>query len=112
MESETNFFDSLIEKVERYFSITIKLSKLKSVEKSAVITSLILSRLSIFLVLLIFLVFCCLGLSYYLGELCGKVYYGFFIVSAGFLILAFLFHLLLYKILLKPVSKYFIDKLS
>ena len=112
MEAETNLFDILIEKIERYFSITVELTKLKSLEKSAIIVSLILSRLTVILLLLFFIVFCSLGLSVYLGELFGKIYYGFFIVGAAFLVLAFLVHLVLYKLILKPVSKLFIEKLG
>jgi len=112
METATNFIDKLIEKLERYFSITVKISKLKSIENSAMLATLVLSKLSVFLMLLIFVLFCSFGLSFYLGELLGKLYYGFVIVSMIFLILAILFHFYLHKILLKPVCKIFIDKLS
>jgi len=112
MEAETNLFDILVEKIERYFSITVELTKLKSLEKSAIIVSFILSRLALILMLSFFILFCSLGLAVYLGELCGKIYYGFFIVSAVFLVLALLVHLVLFKLLLKPVSKVFIEKLS
>jgi hypothetical protein len=45
-----------------------------------------------------------LGLAWYVGELLGKIYLGFFVVAAFDLIVGIVFYFFLHKWINKPVS--------
>jgi len=82
METKTDMFDPLIERVEAYGNTTVELLKLKSVAKTAEVSSTLISR-SLFLIALSFLTFMLhVSAALWLGEMVGKNYYGFLIVAA------------------------------
>ncbi|MBI3234186.1 MAG: hypothetical protein HYZ42_09125 [Bacteroidetes bacterium] len=91
MDTNTNFIEPLAERVENYSKTTLALYKLKAVEKTAVFTSIFVSKGFVVLVLSMFLIFVSLGFSLFLGDCYGKLYIGFFIVSGIYLLAALVF---------------------
>ncbi|MDO9000027.1 MAG: hypothetical protein Q7W45_09700 [Bacteroidota bacterium] len=83
MENKTSFLEPLIERVEEYGKTSFELIKLKVIDKSAKISSTFLYRGIGLFVFGIFLVFANIGLALWLGDLLGKIYFGFLCV-AGF----------------------------
>ena len=81
MENTTNSIESLVEKIKNYVETSINLLKLKAIDKSATIISLIIDYLIAFLMFGIFIILLNLGLALLIGELLGKAYYGFFIMA-------------------------------
>ncbi len=83
MEEKINFIEPLFERVEEYGKSSFELLKLKALDKTAGVLSTFLSRSTEVLFMIIFIVFTSIGAALWLGDLLGKVYYGFFCV-AGF----------------------------
>jgi ABC-type dipeptide/oligopeptide/nickel transport system permease component len=104
METVRGLTETLIEQAGNYGKTTLELTKLKSLNTSShVITSLV-SRLSVIIMVSLFALILNIGIALYLGELLGKNYYGFFIVSAFYLVAALIFHLYLTQWIKKPIS--------
>ena len=104
METSSGTLELLVERIEQYAKTSIELSKLKSIESLAEITSLFISRLSFVLVISLFTIFVNIGIALMLGDLLGKAYYGFFIVAIFYLIAAIVFYFFLTKWIKKPLS--------
>ncbi len=81
MESETNVVGPLIERAEQYSKVTIELAKLKLIDKSADVSSTLLSRLFLTIVMVIFTITLTIAIALWLGDLLGKNYYGFLLIT-------------------------------
>nr|WP_314834452.1 hypothetical protein [uncultured Flavobacterium sp.] len=111
METKASTIELLFEKAEDYARTTAELTKLTVVNKSADVLSSLLSQMAVGVVVALFSLLINIGISLWLGELLGKTYYGFFIVSSCHLI----FTILLYsykRVWIKmPVSNFIIHKM-
>lgn len=110
MEPSSNQIETLVERVEAYASTSFELSKLRVVEQSIPVVTLIASKLSVIAVLAFFSVLLTIGLALFLGELMGKSYYGFFAVAGFYLVLGIILQLFLSTWIRKPISDLFISK--
>jgi polyferredoxin len=81
MEKQVNFLDPLIENTREYAKTSIELYKLQAVEKTSDITSTLVSRAVAFSVFGLFVLMVSFGVAFWLGDLLGKVYYGFLCVG-------------------------------
>ncbi|HAF27872.1 MAG TPA: hypothetical protein DCG75_02390 [Bacteroidales bacterium] len=93
MEYNAKQFETLAERTTEYVKTSYDLVKLKVVDKISDIVSSLIPHSVVFVIIAIFLLFCNLGIVFWLGELLGKIYLGFFIVAAfyGFLGIIMLF---------------------
>lgn len=111
MENNATTIEMLFEKAEDYTRTTVELVKVNAVDKTADVMSSLLSRLTVSIVFVMFAFLANIGLSLWIGELLGKVYFGFFMVSIGY----FLISLVLYKFkdqwLKMPISNFIIVKM-
>lgn len=82
METKTSIFEPLLEKVEQYGKTNLELLKLKSLDKTADVTSTLISRAIVAIILSLFALTLNIGLAFWIGDLLGKNYYGFFIVAS------------------------------
>jgi hypothetical protein len=82
MEATTSMLDPLLERVEAYSKTSIELLKLQSLDKTAAVTSTLISRLSFVIVLSFFTLTLSTGIALWLGEILGKSYYGFLVVAS------------------------------
>ncbi|ABG60786.1 hypothetical protein [Cytophaga hutchinsonii] len=92
----------LIQRAEDYAKTTLTLYKLTMVQKSADIVSGIVSKLLLLLVMAFFLLMLSLGASLWIGEMLGKSYYGFFIVTAFYLLLFILLYIFRAQFIVSP----------
>jgi hypothetical protein len=111
MENKPTSFEELFEKLREYADTRIDLFKLRSIHKvSGFMSSVIAS-----LVLVIFLsaVILCLtiGAALLIGVLIGKVYMGFFIVGAFYLIIGLVLYSKREKLIKTRVSNKLIKEL-
>lgn len=83
MEDKSTLFEPLFERAQAYGKTSFELYKLKTVGKASGVSSTLASRLIAFFVLSLFVLMASIGAAFWLGEILGKPYYGFFIV-AGF----------------------------
>jgi hypothetical protein len=89
MENSSIQFDTLIKRLEDYSDVSIELLKYKTIDKSSnLLSSLITYRIICVWFTLFFLVLSS-GLALWLGEVFGKIYYGIFIMSGVYGIIAF-----------------------
>jgi hypothetical protein len=87
MDTQKNLIDPLFEKAESYGKISFELLRLKALDKTADVSSTLLSRLLFILLAAVFAFTINIAVALWIGDLLGKAYYGFFIV-AGFYALA------------------------
>ena len=92
MEDKPNSIESLIEKIKSYVETTVDLLKLKAIDKSLSFVSVLIAWLVVLMAAGFFIILLNIGLAFLIGELLGKVYYGFFIMAiinavAGLIIL-------------------------
>ena len=81
MENTTSSIESLIEKIKSYVETTVDLLKLKAIDKSLQFVSVLIAYLAVLMALGFFVILLNIGLAFLIGELLGKVYYGFFIMA-------------------------------
>jgi hypothetical protein len=96
MDNQEFFFDPLLEKARTYGKTSIELYKLKAVEKTSEVASSLVSRILAIVALGLFFLMTSIGVAYWLGEVFGKVYYGFLCVGGFYgavgLVLYFFLH--------------------
>jgi len=96
METNSSPIDTLLTNAEQYNKINLGLLKLKSIDKTADIVSTLTSRTLLVITISIVLLMLTITASLWLGELLGKYYYGFLLVSIAYAILG-IFLLLVHK---------------
>jgi len=83
MQDEKHFMEPLLERIQDYGKTSYELVRLKTIDKAARLLSELASRVVVALVISLVLIFASIGLSCWLGDILGRMYFGFFIV-AGF----------------------------
>jgi len=81
MKLDLSFMEPLLEKVGHFGQLNIDLIKYKILDKMADLISSFIARFLLLLMISIFAVFLSLGAALWIGELLGKIYYGFFAVA-------------------------------
>ena len=82
MDTQKNLIDPLLERVETYTKTSFELVKLKALAKTADVTSTLFSRSIFILLVSVFAFTINIAVALWIGDLLGKNYYGFLIVSA------------------------------
>jgi len=104
METPKSLIELLYEKIEEYGITTYELTKLKLLKTTAIVVPSLLSMLIVVFVLSTFILILSIGIALYLGELLGKLYYGFFIIAIFYLVIGIVLHFYLHKWIKKPVA--------
>jgi hypothetical protein len=82
MEVKASLIEPLFERVQEYGKTSFELLKLKSLEKTADITSSLVSRSLLVIVLSLCLLTLNIAISLRLGDVLGKNYFGFLVVAS------------------------------
>ena len=110
MEKKPAILETLYEHVEQYTSTSIELYRLKTIKKGAEVVSGVASGLALTVILFIcFLVFN-IGMAFFLGKMTGETYYGFFIVSGFYLLLALLVYIFRKQWIRIPITQSIISQ--
>ena len=104
MDEQSGLIESLIEKGEQYGKTTLELLKLKTLDKSADVVSNLVSWLIVVIFAVLFFLILNIGIALWLGELLGKSYYGYFVVSGFYALLAILFGIFRKQWIKNPVN--------
>jgi len=104
MEYQENLIESLIEKGEQYGKTTLELIKLKALDKSADVSSTLISWVIVIVFTVLFFLILNIGIALWIGELLGKSYYGFFAVAGFYALLAIILGIFREQFLKKPVN--------
>jgi hypothetical protein len=110
MDDNSELLESLLDRATEYGKTSYELVKLKALDKSADIVSSLIPHSVVFVLIASFLLFFNLGLAFWLGELLGRVFYGFFVVAAFYVLTAIIIHFFMHKWLKRLVSNYFIQQ--
>ncbi len=110
MENNTTTIENLIEKVQSYYKTTLELYKYEAVRKMADIFSDLTAKLILTIVVVLFLLFTEIGLSLFLGDYFGKLYYGFIFVGVLNLCIGLLLLVLKDKWIKTPIRNAFIRR--
>ena len=105
MEDNSTLIESLLERAIDYGKINYELVKLNVIDKTTNGISSFVPNTVVFLVLSSMLLFFNLGVAFLLGKILGEFFYGFFIVSAFYALVAFI----MYFFLRKWVKRVFYD---
>lgn len=111
MEDNTNIFESLFESAVDYTKTGYELVKLKAVDKTSDVVSSLISHYLVVIIVGSLGLFVSLGLAFWLGEILGKVYFGFFAVAVLYAILGLVIHFLLHQAFKKFIADYIIKKM-
>jgi hypothetical protein len=110
MEDNIKMIELLLERAIDYGKTSFELVKLKTLDKTADLASSLIPHTVIFVLIASFLFFLNLGLAFWLGEILGQIYLGFFAVGAFYGFMALVFYLFMRKWLKKTIRNYFIKK--
>lgn len=88
----SDHIESLFEKAGEYIETRIDLYKLQAVDKSSDVLSSIISKTIVLLVFSMFIFIINIGIALLLGDVLGKLWYGFFILAGFYLIIGIVFY--------------------
>ena len=111
MENNAKLIESLLEKAAEYGKTSYELVKLKTIDKTSDVVSSFIPHSIVFVLIASFLLFLNLGLGFWIGEILGKTYYGFFAVAAFYGLLGIVLHFFMHKRLKKIIYNSFIKQL-
>lgn len=111
MKEDPTLIDTLFKRVTEFTITYTELIKLKAVNKSAQVAGAIFPDLIISILMLLFLLFINLGLAFWLGDVLGKLYFGFLIVAAFYFLLGFITHFFMRGWIRKSAANYFIRQI-
>jgi len=111
MENQPHTFETLLDNAKEYMETRVELLKLQAIHKSSDVTSSLVSRVTIFLIIIFAVFLLNMGLAFWIGELLGKVYLGFFVVTGFYVLIAALLHIFKDSWLKEPVSSMIIKKM-
>lgn len=104
MENNATSLEMLLQKAEDYGKTTLTLLKLRMVDKSANMFSSIAIGLAFFLIVALFLFLFSVGLALWIGELEGKMYWGFFTVTGIYIVIGLILYVFRAKWIGAPVK--------
>ncbi|MFA5329780.1 MAG: hypothetical protein WC384_18435 [Prolixibacteraceae bacterium] len=110
MEDKTNIIETLLERATEYGKSSYELAKLKALDKTSDVVSTLLSNSVVLVIISSFMLFLNLGLAFLLGEILGKIYFGFFVVAAFYGISGILIYFFMHDWIKKVVSNNFIKQ--
>ncbi|MEO8254547.1 MAG: hypothetical protein ABI554_09195 [Flavobacterium sp.] len=111
MDSITTNIELLYKKAKDFADINIELIRLNAIDKIADVLSSLISRMVIFMFVVMFVLLINIALSLYLGEVLGKDYLGYLVVSLIYLVLIIILNIYKDKIIKMPITNLVIAKL-
>lgn len=111
MEDSKKLLESLVDRVTDYGKTSYELVKLQAVDKSSDVVSSVIPHTVVLILVASFMLFFNLGIAFWLGEILGKLFYGFFIVAAFYVLVGLVVHLFMHKQLKEIIRNYVIKQL-
>lgn len=108
MEDNTRLLETLLERATEYGKTSFELVKLKTLDKTTDVVSSLVPHSVVVMLIASFMLFLNLGLAFWLGELLGKTFYGFFVVAAFYILAGIVVHFFMHKWIKRLVGNYFI----
>jgi len=110
MEDNAKMIETLFEKATDYGKTSFELAKLKAIDKTSDIVSSVIPHSAVIVLIASFMVFLNLGLAFWLGEIIGQIFFGFFIVAGFYILAGLVLHFFMHDWLKKKIYNYFIKQ--
>jgi hypothetical protein len=110
MQSPLDNIEALYDKSKEYAETQMELFRLKAIDKASTMISSLASRLIYIVIFLIGLFLLNIALGFWLGEIFGKVYYGFFCLAAFYFIVGLIVFAISKNSIGNPIRNALIDK--
>ena len=110
-ENPLNALDVLWERISKYLETKIQLVRLQAINKASDIIALVVSRIILLITTIFFMLFLNIGIALWIGSLLGKLYDGFFIVAAFYILLGLLLFIFKKKLIKMPINNFLIKEL-
>jgi hypothetical protein len=111
MKNSTNSLNILLEKTGDYLETRMELLRLQAVSTTSDVTSSLLASFLILFFASITFLLLNIGVAMWIGDVTGKMHYGFFIVSGFYILLLLLFITLRKKLIKKPLHDMLVKKM-
>lgn len=111
MDNNVKLIEALLESTVRYGLSEMEMVKLKTLDKTSDVVSSLIPHAVVFFILTLFLLFFNLGLAFWLGEIIGNNFYGFFIIAAFYLFIGLVIHLLLHRRIKQKIRNFLIKQI-
>ncbi|MCY7292381.1 MAG: hypothetical protein LH615_09390 [Ferruginibacter sp.] len=111
-DDKDGVIEALFERTKDYVETRGDLFKLKAIKKTAEVGSSVISKFIIGSLFSIFLLMLNIGLGFWLGELLGSTYLGFFALAGFYLIVGTIVYSNRKKILRSPIADSIIKKIN
>ncbi len=111
MENSAKMLESLIEKAEDFGKTSVELVKLKVLDKTSAIVSSFIPYSVVFILVASFMIFLNLGLAFWLGEILGETYLGFFVVAGFYIVTGLIFYIFFHKRVKKYICNSIINQM-
>lgn len=111
MKEKVVMIQELIDKAETYAKTNIQLYKLKAIDKTTDLFSSIASSIVIGVIITFLIIILSIGASLWLGELMGKLYYGFFAVAGFYALLAIVLAAMKKRLLVMFFNNYIVHEI-
>jgi hypothetical protein len=102
-ENPAEAVEALLGKAEAFGRTTYELSKLKALETTTVVVTALIVKVSVVLMLGIFVLVFNIGLALLLGDVLGRMHLGFFIIAAFYLAVGLVLHRFLHRWIAQPI---------
>lgn len=111
MKDKVILIEMLYEKAEQYTRTSLELYRLKAIDKITDVFATVASRFAILVVFALFFILLTFGLAFYLGEVFGKTYYGFFALALFYAALAIVLIIVRKRWLEDKMNDYIINQI-
>jgi fatty acid desaturase len=108
MDENTRLIESLFVSATEYAKTSLELVKLKTLDKSTDIVSSAVPNSLALVLLATFVLFFNVGIAFWLGDIFGKTFLGFFTVAAFYMVTGLIIHFFMHKKIKRLVGNYFI----
>jgi fatty acid desaturase len=110
MEDNAKMIETLFEKATDYGKTSFELVKLKAIDKTSDIVSSVIPHSAVIVLLTLFMLFLNLGIAFWLGEIIGQIFFGFFIVAGFYILAGLVLHFFMHDWLKNKIYNYFIKQ--
>ncbi len=110
MTDTATSIETLFEKAQDYSKTSLELLKLNAIAKSSDVTSTLMARLIIFMVVALSVMIINIGIAFWLSDQLGKDWYGFFIVGIFYALFAIILFVFRHQWIKDPIQNAMIGK--
>ncbi len=110
MEDKKILIESLYERAADYGKTSFELVKLQTLDKTSDIISSIIPHSIVFVLFASFMIFLNLGLAFWLGEILGKTFFGFFVIAGFYIIIGLILHFFMHQWIKGKIRNYIIKQ--